>query len=1112
MIQNLSSLNETRKNVTVIFADISGFTSLSEKMDPEIVRDIVNDCFSYVTRPVYELGGSIDKYIGDCVMIVFGAQYTHTDDVHRAVVCSMKMMHLIKEFSAERADQLGFELDLSIGVHYGLVVTGSVGNSFDKDYTVMGDTVNTAQRIQSHAPKGVIYVSEAVYQLTKEDFEYSDPVEFHVKNKEKPQRCYTPLRILNNPNGNQDDIFMVGRDEELHYLQMVLQKSLLEGGQVVALVGEGGIGKSRLIREFQYSLGDRIKVTTVECTPSSASKPFHLLGNLLMAMMNISPGDTLDVKRSRIISYVDYILGSVEEDRKKRNYQFLGLVMGIQSDNDLLKILDIMDMASIRSEVIKQLQYFLNAYAGKYKSVIVLEDLHWADSRSMSIIRELISDFHYPNTMLICTSRTEIEGLASAVEKGIHCLPIKPFHRKQIERMAQEIIGCQKIDADFLDALEGFCGGNPHYLREFLIYIKRNNLYRLQDGMAVIPKDAINTIPDNLQNLILSKFNDMDDNLAYIIRIASIIGKDFPISVINYLMHRDVEAMGELVSSMIALKSVYAVTGRLEKLYTFTQETEREVIYNSILMRQKKEYHKKIAEAIEYLYNRVLENYYEVLAEHFSKAGIVEKAVDYYCRSAMKHKVLHNYHEALEYFQKALKSIDNSGRSPGENRLIMIHKGISEICIMMARYEDAQYHAEKGLRIAHARDDKYAFQLIMARICKEKGKYDEAMEILSKMQPHLRQNSDLYGDFLLLRCTILRAIGHQEEALRVAKKAERVLTKNRDYENLAKTLNAAGVIYYSMGDTENALKYFDKSYQYSERVNDIQTMQKAAGNLGVINQSIGKTTSAIKYFNAAKELAQRMYHPQGYITSSINLGALYLDKGLLQKAKELFEKILKAAREIASPLYESAILTNLGDIHYQSEHYDGAKECFRDALVISQRIEDQEGTAMNLLGLAKVSLALKEWKEAKEHLEASLEGFQRLNNAGGMSDSYFYSSLWFLERGEWQEALEDAERSEKYAMECFNEQKRARALCMKGRIYQRKENWTVSLDYLTDAITIYESVDSEYDLAKSYYFRAISYRKLKMVKEAENDYEKAQENINSIDPCRWTRIIQQGIS
>ncbi len=1111
-VQNFSSLNETRKNVTVIFADISGFTSLSEKMDPEVVRDIVNDCFSYVTRPVYELGGSIDKYIGDCVMILFGAQYTHTDDVHRAVVCSMKMMHLIKEFSAERVDQLGFELDLSIGVHYGLVVTGSVGNYFDKDYTVMGDTVNTAQRIQSHAPKGVIYVSEAVYQQTKEDFEYSDPVEFHVKNKEKPQRCYTPLRILNNSNGNQDDIFMVGRDEELHYLQTVLEKSLLDGGQVVTLMGQGGIGKSRLIREFQYGLGDRIKVTQVECTPSSASKPFYLLANLLMAMMNISPGDTLDVKRSRIISYVDYILGSVEEDRKKRNYQFLGLVMGIQSDNDLLKILDFMDTDSIRLEVLRQVQYFLDAYAGKYKSVIVLEDLHWADSRSMSIIRELISDFHYPNTMLVCTSRTEIEGLSTSVEEGIHCLPIKPFPRKQIERMAQEVIGCQKIHADFLADLERFCGGNPHYLREFLVYIKRNNLYRLKDGMAVIRKDAISTIPDSLQNLILSKLNDMDDNLAHIIRIASIIGKDFPISVINYLMHRDVEAMGELVSSMITLKSVYAVTGRLEKIYTFTQETEREVIYNSILMKQKKEYHKKIAEAIEYLYSRVLENYYEVLAEHFSKAGIVEKAVDYYYRSAMKHNVLHNYHEALEYFEKALEYIDNSGGSPGDSRLLMIHKGISEICIVMARYEDALHHAEKGLKIAHAREDKYTFQLIMARICKEKGKYDEAMEILSKMQSRLRQNSDLYGDFLLLRCTILRATGHQEEALRVAKKAERVLTRNRDYENLAKTLNAAGVIYYSMGDTQNALKYFDKSYQYSERVNDLQTMQKAAGNLGVINQSIGKTTSAIKYFNSAKELSQRMYHPQGYITSSINLGALYLDKGLLQKAKGLFEKILKDAREITSPLYESAILTNLGDIHYQSELYDVAREYFGDALEISQRIEDREGEAINLLGLAKVSLALKEWKEARESLEASMEGFQRLNNASGISDSCFYSSLWFLEKGEWQRALEDADLSEKYAMECLNEQKRARALCMKGRIYQRQEGWTASLDYLTDAITIFESVDSEYDMAKSYYFRAITYRNLEMEQEAEDDYKNAQENIGSIDPCRWTRIIQQGIS
>lgn len=145
-IQNFDTLSENRRNVAVIFADVSGFTALSEKLDPEEVRELINDCFDYITRPVYELEGTIDKYMGDCVMILFGAKYIHSDDAKRAVMCAMRMMNLIREFSLERLSSKGLSLDLSIGINYGLVVTGSVGNAFDKDYTVIGDIVNTAQR------------------------------------------------------------------------------------------------------------------------------------------------------------------------------------------------------------------------------------------------------------------------------------------------------------------------------------------------------------------------------------------------------------------------------------------------------------------------------------------------------------------------------------------------------------------------------------------------------------------------------------------------------------------------------------------------------------------------------------------------------------------------------------------------------------------------------------------------------------------------------------------------------------------------------------------------------------------------------------------------------
>ncbi|HPD01533.1 MAG TPA: adenylate/guanylate cyclase domain-containing protein, partial [Acetivibrio sp.] len=257
-VQNFDTLSESRRNVAVIFADVSGFTALSEKLDPEEVREIINDCFDYITRPVYELEGTIDKYIGDCVMVLFGAKYIHSDDAKRAVVCAMRMMNLIEEFSKERLSSKGLSLTLSIGINYGLVVTGSVGNTFDKDYTVMGDIVNTAQRLQSNAESGSIFVSESVYVETKGIIKYTKPVEIKVKNREKTVRCYLPIEI-NAEHDYDDRTPFIGREKELGQLVSIYNYAINTNTKCISIIGEAGVGKTRLLEEFSSNLAMDIK-------------------------------------------------------------------------------------------------------------------------------------------------------------------------------------------------------------------------------------------------------------------------------------------------------------------------------------------------------------------------------------------------------------------------------------------------------------------------------------------------------------------------------------------------------------------------------------------------------------------------------------------------------------------------------------------------------------------------------------------------------------------------------------------------------------------------------------------------------------------------------------
>ncbi len=323
-------LIETRKNVAVVFADISNFTSLSEKLDPEEVRGLVNDCFQYITKPVYELEGTIDKYIGDCVMILFGAKQTHSDDAFRAVSCAIQMHKRIEDFSNERFSTTGMKLQLSIGINYGLVVTGEVGTHKDKDYTVMGDVVNTAQRLQTASKSGSVLVSQSVFEQSSELVHYSQKTEIQAKNKENPITCFTPISLrtqtmLENRN-------LVSRDSQLELMNNAyITKSAVNH---ISVIGESGLGKTTLVKNFLSNCGKDIREIWINSNVINKDRPYNIISGVIASILNINPNDTYRIKRNRLMSFSDYILKDYSEEEIIRNYNFIALIMGLERDND----------------------------------------------------------------------------------------------------------------------------------------------------------------------------------------------------------------------------------------------------------------------------------------------------------------------------------------------------------------------------------------------------------------------------------------------------------------------------------------------------------------------------------------------------------------------------------------------------------------------------------------------------------------------------------------------------------------------------------------------------------------------------------------------------------
>ncbi|NTV88835.1 MAG: AAA family ATPase [Clostridiales bacterium] len=732
-IENYSTLSEGRKKVAVIFADVSGFTALSEKLDPEEVREIINECFNYITSPVYELEGTIDKYIGDCVMILFGARYVHADDAKRAVMCSVKMMELISDFSKSHLASRGLTLGLSIGVNYGLVVTGGVGNYFDRYYTVMGDIVNTAQRLQYSADEGMILVSESVHTETREMFDYSSPREIVAKNKEKPVKCYSPLRVRNEYFFEKDMSF-IERQKEISQLNSIYNKAFNDGLRYVVITGEAGIGKTRLMREFTSQLGEDVKKVWAECNTFSMNKPYSLISGILTGIMNINPLDSKSMRQHRLLSFLDYILDKFSDEEIRRNYNFIGLLMGLDRDAEFQAIFGSMGHDSVRREILKQLALFFTSLCSKQKLLLVADDIQFADNASIELLDELIPLLSGIKAVFIFTSRYGLNSLQSGKPGQRLNIRLEKLSEDGVRKLSCSLLSCDSLDRLLFERIAGFAKGNPLYIRELTTSMDRKGSVNLENGLAKLKDRELEQMPENIQNLIMSNISTINDTCLKLLQAASVIGREFSAAMLVQLMDNTigVEDIAGLPVQMnlIELKATHTSASSVDRTFQFTHEIEREVIYDSLLNRQKAQLHRKIGEYTELKFAGDLENHYESLCVHFSKAGNNRKAAQYYFKSAVKHRDIFNLGLAMEYFNSYLKISADDTDTGFRERISGAYFGIGQINYINANYEAALTCLEKALENSGIGDEANSTRLLTAEVYKDMGRLDDSIAIL----------------------------------------------------------------------------------------------------------------------------------------------------------------------------------------------------------------------------------------------------------------------------------------------------------------------------------------------------------------------------------------------
>ncbi len=664
-----------RKPVTILFADIVGSTSIAEKLDPEEWKEVVQGAHHRVSEAIHRYEGTIAQLLGDGVLAFFGAPLTHENDPERAVRAALDLQESIADYSRQLA---GFvdDFHMRMGIHTGEVVVGPVGTDEHAEYLAIGDAVNVAARIESAAQPGEVLVSETCVRLIEHAFELGELESIKAKGKTDPVRAAAVWRLKDEPDlargiGGVRAPF-VGREAEVAQLEQALLALCQGQGQVVALLGDAGIGKTRLLEQVrERTCGGEPQDQATHFEPSTihwlegralsygSSLSFWTINQLLVNDLNLTDGapqvKIMAALRKRLLE----LFGA---EKASSVLPYLVHLLELTLEGDEGELIQHMDGEAIKYQALIYLSDYFERLAADAPTVLVIEDLHWADPSSLEVLERLFALTDRVPLMVALLMRVDREhgswDLKTTAEKDFpHRTTEITLHRlgsHESRILVEQLLGAEGLPDEIRELILIRSEGNPFYLEEVVRHLLEGGLIQELDGQWVVAED-IDTlgIPDTLQGVLLARIDRLEEDVRDTLQRASVIGKSF----LYKLLESIAEAECELESHLSQLQRVDLVREktRLPELeYIFKHSLTQEAAYNSLLLERRKAFHRQVGVALEQLFPDRQEEFLGLLAHHFKAAGDLEKAADYLIRAGDKARLADAHDEAVELYRGAL--------------------------------------------------------------------------------------------------------------------------------------------------------------------------------------------------------------------------------------------------------------------------------------------------------------------------------------------------------------------------------------------------------------------------------------------------------------------------
>ena len=820
ILSQRNKIEGERKQVTVMFCDMEGFTSLSERISPEEAYTIMDKIYEILIYKVHDYEGTVNEMTGDGVLAFFGAPIALEDAPQRAIRSAFAIHREMVKFS----DRIGEDRQLQrirmrIGIHTGPVVVGTLGNDLRVEFKAVGDTVNLASRIEQLADPGATYVSEDTFKLTEGFFRFEALGDKKVKGKEKPVKIYRAVTARNRK--TRFDVSaerglspFLGRERELEILLDAFERSKHGRGQAVSIIAEAGVGKSRLLYEFRKSVANE-DVTFLEgkCLSYSRDIAYHPVIDILKSTYGIQEDDDDLVVREKVVKGLKMVGADVAS-----TLPFLLELLSVKETE--LEEFSLSPEAK-KTRIIEALN--INVLKGSEKRPIVMatEDLHWVDRSSEERIKSLLDCISGARILLIFTYRPEFIPIWSA--KSYHSqINLNRLSNRESLTMVAHLLGSEEIDKDLADLIIEKTEGVPFFIEEFVKSITEQKVIDDQRKRYHIGKDIKRIlVPSTIQDVIMSRVDSLPDGVKRILQSAAVMGREFDRDLIQSVTGIPNQKLMSYLSVLKDSELLYERGVYPDSSYIFKHALTQEVVYNSLLSKRKKEIHEMIGEAIESLYSQRLDESYEILAYHYSNSASSEKAIYFLEMAGDKAGRVHSLQEARQHYRKALSFFQNEKKSR-ENKQKYI-----DLTLKWA--EVSQYAPSDMIKEALKLSLQYAQEL-------------ESKESIAEVSYWIGRFSYMQGVF--------------NEAL---PQIERCIKWAKDFDNqklLALSYNLIGRSCWYTGEYAAGLKYLKDGLGLIEPYKIWDDIVYSGGILGLIQCSVGHFDQSIKTIENAIQTAK----------------------------------------------------------------------------------------------------------------------------------------------------------------------------------------------------------------------------------------------------------------